>query len=202
MSVPPRGREPGPDLPGSFNRILSRSKSGDLWGGADSLRRKRTDQVRGVGQEPWPFRRQDLPYRLRVWIASTNPALNSAVAQVCRLASLCGCTVQRSCARTTSTRRSEMARWKKCPTLTSRADASLASSPIAGTSAPSSYARSCSVSRPHLCARSASSSERFSRMLRSFVPRASSASSVTPRPRPRRAARRSPRPRASSAGPE
>ncbi len=95
MSVPPRGREPGPDLPGSFNRILSRSKSGDLWGGADSLRRKRTDQVRGVGREPWPFRRQDLPYRLRVWIASTNPALNSAVAQVCRLASLCGCTEDR-----------------------------------------------------------------------------------------------------------
>jgi serine/threonine-protein kinase RsbW len=39
----------------------------------------------------WPFLRRDLPYRLRVWIPSTRPAINGAVDQVCRLAERCGC---------------------------------------------------------------------------------------------------------------
>ena len=38
-----------------------------------------------------PPARTELPYRLRLWIPSTHPAINRAVAAVCRLATRCGC---------------------------------------------------------------------------------------------------------------
>lgn len=39
--------------------------------------------------------RRDLPYRLRLWIPSTNPAMNRAVAKVGRLVVRCGCSEDR-----------------------------------------------------------------------------------------------------------
>jgi len=40
---------------------------------------------------PWEFARQDLPFRLRVWIPSTRRAIQRAVDRVCHLADRCGC---------------------------------------------------------------------------------------------------------------
>ena len=59
------------------------------------MRRERSDEAHSAGRDAWTFTRRDLPYRLRIWISSTNPALDRAVAQVCRLASRCGCTEDR-----------------------------------------------------------------------------------------------------------
>ncbi len=42
-----------------------------------------------------PLARRDLPYRLRVWIPSTHPAMNRAVALVGRVAVRCGCSEDR-----------------------------------------------------------------------------------------------------------
>lgn len=43
----------------------------------------------------WTLSRGDLRYRLRIWIPSTRPAINSAVDEVCRLADRCGCPEER-----------------------------------------------------------------------------------------------------------
>jgi len=53
--------------------------------------RKRSGASRRGSDDAWPFVRRDLPYRLRVWIPSTRPAINRAVDAVCRLADRCGC---------------------------------------------------------------------------------------------------------------
>ncbi len=59
------------------------------------MRRKQASEARGPSAGEWPVARRDLPYRLRVWIDSTNPAMNSAVAKVGRLAVRCGCSEDR-----------------------------------------------------------------------------------------------------------
>jgi serine/threonine-protein kinase RsbW len=56
------------------------------------LRSSKPARARQGGQgETWPPARRDLPWRLRLWIASTPPALNRAVARVRSLARRCGC---------------------------------------------------------------------------------------------------------------
>ena len=80
-----------------FERILPRPKSaveGSVRG-AYPVRRKQASEARGPRVGEWPVARRDLPYRLRIWIPSTNPALNRAVAQVGRLVVRCGCSEDR-----------------------------------------------------------------------------------------------------------
>ena len=59
------------------------------------MRRKQSSEARCPGAGERPVARRDLPYRLRIWIPSTNPALNRAVAKVGRLVVRCGCSEDR-----------------------------------------------------------------------------------------------------------
>ena len=43
----------------------------------------------------WGFSRNEMPFRLRVWIPSTRTAINGVVDEVCRLADRCGCSEDR-----------------------------------------------------------------------------------------------------------
>jgi serine/threonine-protein kinase RsbW len=52
-------------------------------------RKKRTVTPDG-GVNGWKLARQDLPFRLRLWIPSTHPAINNAVQEVFRLVQRCG----------------------------------------------------------------------------------------------------------------
>lgn len=59
------------------------------------MRRKQASEARYLHLGEWPVARRDLPYRLRIWIPSTNPGMNRAVAKVGRLAVRCGCSDDR-----------------------------------------------------------------------------------------------------------
>ena len=59
------------------------------------MSRKRASEAGCPSAGEAPVARRDLPYRLRVWIPSTNPAMNSAVARVGQLAVRCGCSEDR-----------------------------------------------------------------------------------------------------------
>ncbi len=59
------------------------------------MRRKQSSEARCPRDGELRISRRDLPYRFRVWIPSTNPAMNRAVAKVGRLAVRCGCSEDR-----------------------------------------------------------------------------------------------------------
>lgn len=59
------------------------------------MSRREASQPRYPNAGKWPLSRKLLLYRLRIWIPSTNPAMNRAVAKVGRLVLLCGCSEDR-----------------------------------------------------------------------------------------------------------
>ena len=61
-----------------------------VWGGCRLAPRRRSAAPDGR-VNGWKLSRHDLPFRLRIWIPSTHPAINRAVQKVFRLAKRCGC---------------------------------------------------------------------------------------------------------------
>ncbi len=59
------------------------------------MRRKQSSEARCPRDGKLRVARRDLPFRFRIWIPSTNPAMNRAVAKVGRLAVRCGCSEDR-----------------------------------------------------------------------------------------------------------
>ena len=58
--------------------------------GGFRLARSKRSAAPGTGLNGWRLARHDLPFRLRIWIPSTHPAINRAVQKVFRLTERCG----------------------------------------------------------------------------------------------------------------
>lgn len=59
------------------------------------MSRKQSSEARCPRHGALRVVRRDLPFRFRIWIPSTNPAMNRAVAKVAQLAVRCGCSEDR-----------------------------------------------------------------------------------------------------------